>query len=187
MHKMFDAARAFNSDLSKWVKMFFFSLFFLMKNIHNCIFNTFFFLSQDVNNVIAMTNMFLAPSAFDRTICGNKWLSENVFVDGNGRSGCCDIGSYMADPHLHPFNATDGGGSCKACPSGWMSLNNQPNSNLNCTKCEQGKSSRAKSASCQKCARGRILTVVDPLNWYVIRPFVPFFVLCTRYTRIDIF
>ena len=157
---------------------------FLMKNIHNCIFNT-FFLSQDVNNVIAMTNMFLDSSAFDRTICGNKWLSENVFVDGNGRSGCCDIGSYMADPHLHPFNATDGGGSCKACPSGWMSLNNQPNSNLNCTKCEQGKSSRAKSASCQKCARGRILTVVDPLNWYVIRPFVPFFVLCTRYTRIQ--
>ena len=80
---MFATTVAFNSDVSKW-------------------------------NLKAAGNMELMfeDSAFDRTICGDKWLSLNAFQNSNGRHGCCNAGSYMSTPYATPFNAAE---SCATC------------------------------------------------------------------------
>ena len=81
--KMFHSAAAFNADVSKW----------------------------NLNAAASMDNMF-QNSAFDRTICGDKWLNLNAFDNSNGRHGCCNAGSYMSTPHVDPFNATE---ACATC------------------------------------------------------------------------
>jgi hypothetical protein len=80
---MFDGAAAFNADVSKW----------------------------NLNAAASMDNMF-QNSAFDRTICGDKWLNLNAFDNSNGRHGCCNAGSYMSTPHATPFNAAE---ACATC------------------------------------------------------------------------
>jgi surface protein len=149
MNGMFYNAVNFNSDLSKW----------------------------EVDKVTSMNSnhpayklqrMFNGATSFDRTLCHTKWKTLDAFVDGYGRSGCCDSGSYMTNQHLNPFNATDGEGSCQQCPSGWMSMSAYPNANSNCTICGPGTSSISKSTNCKACARGRKLTRINPLLWYVI-------------------
>jgi hypothetical protein len=80
---MFDGAAAFNADVSKW----------------------------NLDAATSMVNMFQG-SAFDRTICGDKWLNLNAFQNSNGRHGCCNAGSYMSTPYVTPFNAAD---SCAKC------------------------------------------------------------------------
>ena len=81
-----------------------------------------------------MTVMFNWAQLFDRTICGDKWLNLSAFVGDEseqGRSGCCNAGSYMSNPHNDPFVVTDGGGSCSKCPNnGLVTLQN--NSDLAC-------------------------------------------------------
>ena len=42
-----------------------------------------------------------------------KATNHNAFAHGNGRAGCCDIGSYMKKPDLSPFVKTD---ACAVCP-----------------------------------------------------------------------
>ena len=64
---------------------------------------------------LVMHEMFRGASAYDRTICGTTWAALNAFDGSNGRSGCCNGGSYMSNPHASPFVATDGGGSCNKC------------------------------------------------------------------------
>ena len=104
MKAMFFRNSAFNGDLSKW----------------------------NLDAAVSMTRMF-EESVFDRTICGDKWASLNAFehihVKPNGRSGCCNGGSYMSNPHATPFVVTDGGGSCSKC-NGLINLVN--NSDVAC-------------------------------------------------------
>ena len=84
---MFEKADAFNADLSKW-------------DLTSATVST------------SMQNMFKEASSFDRTLCGDKWSSGNAFSTTNGRSGCCNAGSYLVNPHHTPFSATDGDGAC---------------------------------------------------------------------------
>jgi hypothetical protein len=100
--RMFQGAAAFNSDVSKW----------------------------NLNAAGHMPLMF-QNSAFNRTICGDKWLNLNAFENSNGRHGCCNAGSYMSTPHVAPFDAAEacakcsdtnavvsfGGNSDVACPT----------------------------------------------------------------------
>ena len=80
---MFNQASKFNADVSQW----------------------------DLISATAMENMFEKAISFDRTLCGEKWSSLNA-IPTHGRSGCCNAGSYMVNPHLDPFSATDGAGAC---------------------------------------------------------------------------
>ena len=172
---MFWNAQLFNSDLSKWRVL-------KVTTMNGMFYNAGKMNSDlskwEVDKVTSMNNqhphptyakerMFNGATSFDRTLCHTKWKTLNAFVDGNGRSGCCDSGSYMTNQHLNPFNVTDGEGSCSACPSGWMSMSAFPSSNSNCTICGPGTSSVSKSTNCKACARGRTLTRINPLKWYV--------------------
>ena len=118
-------------------------------------------------------------SGFNRVLCDAGWVSPsvdvNTFVNSKGRHGCCDAGSFMVNPFCPEcptqtrvasgsFNATDGGGSCLACPAGWIG-NEDPNDDLSCTKCSIGKSSPAKGLSCNACGLGRTLVTKIPLDW----------------------
>ena len=94
------ATTVFNSDVSKW----------------------------NVNSATSMGKMF-EDSAFDRTICGDKWLSLNAFQNSNGRHGCCNAGSYMSFPHVTPFNAA---GSCAKCSDTNAVVSFQNNSDVAC-------------------------------------------------------
>ena len=170
MTLMFYKAAAFNSDLSKWQT----------SNVAKM--NKMFFQAAAFNSDLSKWNtegtelslMFFGATVFDRTLCGDQWTApgkvnanNDVLRDSNGRYGCCEVGSFMSNPY-GPFNSTDGGGSCLACPTGWKSMNAILNVNYNCTRCEDGKSSISKTTSCTSCARGRILVTVEPLYWYVI-------------------
>ena len=99
--KMFKEAAAFNTDVSKW----------------------------NLKAAVNMGNMF-ADSAFDRTICGDKWLSLNAFQSSNaGRHGCCNAGSYMSSPHATPFNAAE---SCAKCSDTNAVVSFRNNSDVAC-------------------------------------------------------
>ena len=144
MFGMFEGSKAFNIDISKWS-----------------------------TGAAELTRMFSGATGFNRTLCGDKWtapgkanVNDDVLAGSNGRYGCCEVGSFMSNP-FGPFNSTDGGGSCLACPSGWKGTDDVPHVNVNCTRCESGLSSISKSTSCTSCARGRILVTVEPLVWYV--------------------
>jgi hypothetical protein len=52
----------------------------------------------------------------------------SAFADPNGRYGCCDAGSYMANPELNPFNKTN---ACQNCSSGTTTFG--MNDELSCT------------------------------------------------------
>ena len=104
---MFATAVAFNSDVSKW-------------NLHAA---------------VNMERMF-ENSAFNRTICGDKWLSLNAFQNSNGlqnsngRHGCCNAGSYMlSTPYVTPFNAAE---SCAKCSDTNAVVSFRNNSDVAC-------------------------------------------------------
>ena len=97
---MFQGAAAFNSDVSKW----------------------------NLNAAGHMSLMF-ENSAFDRTICGDKWLNLNAFENSNGRHGCCNAGSYMSTPHVAPFNATE---ACATCSDTNAVVSLRNNSDVAC-------------------------------------------------------
>ena len=170
MTLMFHKAAAFNSDLSKWQTS-------NVANMHKMFFQAAAFntdISKWNTEGTELSLMFFGATAFDRTLCGDQWTAPgkahakyDVLRDSKGRYGCCEVGSFMSNPY-GPFNSTDGGGSCLACPTGWKSMNAILNVNYNCTRCEDGKSSISKTTSCTSCARGRILLTVEPLYWYVI-------------------
>ena len=104
MHDMFKGATYFNEDVSLW-------------NILKVVDGT-------------LGSMFY-ESGFDRTTCGSKWKELNTFSFENGRSGCCNKGSYMSDPHKNPFSAVDGAGSCDKCPVNTLG-SIHPNSDVAC-------------------------------------------------------
>ena len=112
MESTFNSASAFNADLSKW-------------------------------NTVAVTNMqfIFYKSGFKRTLCGGAWLSltgsSNAFNNlgsSTARYGCCDAGTYMANPELNPFVKTN---ACQNCPTGWYGaiVETMPT----CLKCSLGK------------------------------------------------
>ena len=104
MHAMFKTAILFNSDLSKW-------------DVSKV-------MAANYTNPLVMHEMFQGASSYDRTICGNTWAALNAFDNSNGRSGCCNGGSYMSNPHATPFVVTDGGGSCSKCNGLIILVNN---------------------------------------------------------------
>ena len=170
---LFAGTRLFNSDISEWNTLLASSMYGMFSN--SKAFNidiTKWNIPEDTE----LTRMFAAATGFDRTLCGDKWTApgkrdENwdVLKKSTGRYGCCDVGSFMSNPHNDPFNSTDGGGTCLACPTGWHGTDNIPHGNYNCTQCESGKSSVPKSITCASCARGRILVTAEPLVWYVCK------------------
>ena len=174
MNGMFYNARSMNSDLSMWEIDKVNSMNWDSNNPTWKI-DAYTSMNSNPSAGYALQRMFNGATSFDRTLCHTKWKTLDAFVDGYGRSGCCDSGSYMTNQHLNPFNATDGEGSCQQCPSGWMSMSAYPNANSNCTICGPGTSSISKSTNCKACARGRILTRINPLLWYVIH--VAFFIV----------
>ena len=97
---MFQGAAAFNSDVSKW----------------------------NLNAAGHMSLMF-ENSAFDRTICGDKWLNLNAFENSNGRHGCCNAGSYMSTPHVAPFDAAK---ACAKCSDTNAVVSLRNNSDVAC-------------------------------------------------------
>ena len=100
LDQTFTGAAAFNADVSKW----------------------------NLNAATSMDNMF-QNSAFDRTICGDKWLNLKAFDNSNGRHGCCNAGLYMLTPHVAPFNAAD---SCATCSDTNAVVSLRNNSDVAC-------------------------------------------------------
>jgi hypothetical protein len=76
-------------------------------------------------------------SGFKQTLCGGAWLSltgsSNAFNNlgsSTARYGCCDAGTYMANPELNPFVKTN---ACQNC----LTLGDNPTENSH-TSCSGG-------------------------------------------------
>jgi hypothetical protein len=67
-------------------------------------------------------------SGFKRTLCGGQWSRALTSSSGtSGRYGCCDAGTYMANPELNPFVKTN---ACQDCSS--SAYNPIENAKLTC-------------------------------------------------------
>ena len=115
MESMFHFAQAFNSDVSNWKTSNVVNMKELFKNSG---------FSSDVSkwNISKVHDhedyyyeMF-ANSAFDRTLCGAKWMTIAQSYTNGPRTGCCPAGSYMSNPHEDFSAQVDGTGSCAPCP-----------------------------------------------------------------------
>ena len=160
MQEMFSLSAFFNGDVSSW------DVSAVAKMTHMFAESAFNgdVSAWDLASVYRMQYMF-DKSTFNRTICGNRWKELDAFsANTYGRSGCCDVGSYLLNPFADPFNATDGPlSSCQACPLGWYG-STQINSDLHCTQCPLGKSNAGtKNTNCEACPRGRTLVTLSPL------------------------
>ena len=92
-------------------------------------------------------------------MCGDKW--KEAMEMSNGRSGCCDAGSYMSDPMSNPFSKIN---SCDACPAG--TYTSELNDDTSCEACPLGKSSVPGSSSISSCRRsGTPVPDCTPLAW----------------------
>ena len=106
-------------------------------------------------------------SGFTRTLCGSKWESlSGIYSAFNetgststARLGCCPAGTFMANPHLNPFNQTS---ACESCPDGKFSAQpDDTNYNVSCIDCPIGQSNAnagtGTNTNCDSCPPGRIL------------------------------
>ena len=86
MEDTFSAASAFNADLSKWDTL-------AVTNIDNIFFN----------------------SGVTQTLCGGAWLDlTGSYGTSTAQYGCCNAGTYMAQPELYPFVKAN---ACQNCPT----------------------------------------------------------------------
>ena len=96
----------------------------------------FFHLNSVHSRLVAFSSFFpvFSDSGFKRTLCGGAWLSltgsNNAFNNlgsSTARYGCCDAGTYMANPELNPFVKTN---ACQDCSS--SAYNPNENAKLTC-------------------------------------------------------
>ena len=106
MDNMFDSAKVFNSDVSKW----------------------------KIVSLQRSQNMFRHATNFAHRWCSSAWvgkISEGDFEHSKGMSKCCTSGNYNTPQLAAPFTVctpcvagkftTDlnDDTSCKTCPAGW--------------------------------------------------------------------